>query len=68
MAKGRQEPAGRFGSEAVPMRLAGERTAAREREDRLSLVIRRPGRGVRIALALGAILIVLAVVVVLGRA
>jgi hypothetical protein len=48
------------------MRPAGERAAAREREDRLSLVVRRPGRGVRVALALGAILILLAVVLVLG--
>jgi hypothetical protein len=48
------------------MRPAGERTAAREREDRLSLVVRRPGRGVRVALALGAILILL--VLVGGRA
>lgn len=48
------------------MRPACERTAARERGDRLSLVVRRPGRGVRLALALGASLILLAVVLVLG--
>jgi len=65
----RRDASGRFGSEAVPMRPAGERAAARERDERLALIVGRPRRGLR-AVVLLAVLVVAIVVALLavGRA
>lgn len=48
------------------MRPAEERDAATEADDRLRLIVAKPGRAARIALAAGVLLVVLTVVAVLA--
>lgn len=59
------DAAGGFGLDAVPVRPAAERDAAREREERIHLVVERPRRGLRGVLGVGAVLLVLVVVLLL---